>query len=953
MRKRKILKGFLIVFVLLAGLALIGLGIGARVYRERAAAYFHEQFSHRSDLVLRPFQTSISVWRHFPLVTFTFRGLSFWDTTGVVPFQVLSVGRAEVAVPLTQFRPDQLKISRVDLDQVRYHQKVDSTGTKTGLRFRKSMDPDTTGDKLPFILPRLRLRNARIISENHFKKSAFMLQISAGDLALTSKNQQLHIRGQLVGKIDQLRSKKLVLFRGQPFTAQVDYAYHFSQKKGVFGNTQALINSNKIRIQGWHQPRAGGPGARLNLTLTGTQPLMYLFRELLPPQAQSFLQRIQTSSRLQVVYRITGESGPRLRPRNQLRFALKNGTFYLPASRKYIRQVNLQGIMDNGPQHAPQTSLFRIDHLSAGVAPEQFQLRLEVANFLEPIFSLQGKGRMDLPAFAAFVKLPLAAVTQGSVSGAFQLQGHLPDTLGYTRSRWRGQGSLQVQGAAFQFLGLAAKCQGINARLRYTDSLLQLQNLSGTVGGYPIKMQASVRNYTAYLFKEPGFIESQASIYAQKLDLNWFRTSTPASPRNRKAAAPASPATQNLPPTWRRMRTEVNLVVDHLRTPGQEQVKNLAVKVRQQGERVTLSRMRFQTTKGGRATAQGGFRLIPDGISRPYLDVRVQYPSLNLQVFLQNLAAFKPTTDAASPKRPGKARKNMEEYMEKRYWLNLHVKAHRLQYLYLQGANLVLTANVNRQRARLTQLHLLALGGQLDAHGQMQLNAPGGNFPLRLRVQVHNINLQHLFRVAESMQLDLLSPRNIQGTAACQLALITQLDKTFSPSFEGTVAYARTNFRNMELIGVAPIQQALRFLRNERTSHLYFQDVHSTFILQDKTFITPGFDLNSNLTDFRLSGTYTMGGPAQLYMDVNVLSVLFGNNKRRIEKIRADSAGAGTQAAPTGGRKQHLLVSREQNKYKVKLRNRKARDESARMLRAEYSRLIRQHSIDTVFLQRP
>ena len=94
-----------------------------------------------------------------------------------------------------------------------------------------------------------------------------------------------------------------------------------------------------------------------------------------------------------------------------------------------------------------------------------------------------------------------------------------------------------------------------------------------------------------------------------------------------------------------------------------------------------------------------------------------------------------------------------------------------------------------------------------------------------------------------------------------------------------------------------------------------------------------------------------MGGPAQLHMDVNVLSVLFGNNKRRIEKILADTAAtpADSLAAPRGGRKQHLLVLREQNRYKVRLRNRKARDESARALKAQYSQLIRRHRIDTVF----
>jgi hypothetical protein len=94
-----------------------------------------------------------------------------------------------------------------------------------------------------------------------------------------------------------------------------------------------------------------------------------------------------------------------------------------------------------------------------------------------------------------------------------------------------------------------------------------------------------------------------------------------------------------------------------------------------------------------------------------------------------------------------------------------------------------------------------------------------------------------------------------------------------------------------------------------------------------------------------------MGGGANLNMDVNVLSVLFGNNKRRIEKIQNDSTALDkdTVDAPKAGRKQHLLVFREQNKYKVKLSNRKSRDENTRALRAEYSNLIRQHGIDTAF----
>lgn len=961
MQKKKILKYTLWGLLVLLVLGSLALELGARLYREKAADTLRAQFSRHSDQVLAPFQTSVSVWRHFPRITFTFRQISVTDTSGPAPVQVLALGSAELALPLTQFRPDRLRLGRIHLDQVVFRQLVDSAGNKTTLRFGKRKDGNTASP-MNWVLPRLRITRARLLTDNKFKKSTFSLYIDQADLSGQQLSGRMQLSGELSGRIGELRSNKLRLFRGQAFTARVGYDYLVKSKKGSFRQTQAQVNQRPIRITGWHQALAGGEGSLLNLRISGDQPLMYLFGQLLPPQTQPFLRRVRTDSRLHLVYRITGKSGPRLRPRNQLYFALRNGTFYLPASKKYLRQVQLRGLLDNGPAHTPQSSRFAISHLSAGSGANSFTLRLDVNNFLQPAFALRGQGRMELPNVAAFMTLPLTSVSQGTVSGHFHLRGQLPDTAANRSARWQGKGRFRVQQASFRPLGLAATCRQVNASLSYTDSLLQLHNLSGTIGGHPFRLTASVRNYSAYLFNEPGLIVSQAHIYARQLNLNWLNApileepATPAepAPKQKLPAAsrpgPGGKAGQSF--TWKHMHTRVDLAVDKLQVPGREQVQNLKVQVSQVGSQVTLKQMRFHTSRGGQARAQGGFRLIPGGISRPYLDLQVAYAFLNLQDFLQNLTAFKPDRPATAA-RQDKNKKRMNEYLEKKYWVNLEVKARKLQYLYLQGAHLVVAANMNRQRALLSRLQFQALGGGLQARGELQLNAPGNTYPLKLRAQARDIRLPHLFRVAEAMQLDLLSSRSIRGSADCQLEVFTRLDQTFSPAFDRTVAYASTTFRNMELIGVAPIQQALRFLRRERTGHLYFQDVQADFLLNQNRFLAPGFDLNSNLSDFRLGGSYTMDGPAKLHLDVNVLSVLFGNNKKRIEKIKADSASVpgDTLAEKKTSRKTHLQVLREpgQLKYKVKLSNRKNRDQDLRALRQEYEALIRRHGIDTVF----
>jgi hypothetical protein len=150
----------------------------------------------------------------------------------------------------------------------------------------------------------------------------------------------------------------------------------------------------------------------------------------------------------------------------------------------------------------------------------------------------------------------------------------------------------------------------------------------------------------------------------------------------------------------------------------------------------------------------------------------------------------------------------------------------------------------------------------------------------------------------------------------------------------------------MELVEVAPIQHAFRFLRKERSRHIYFDDLTTHFILHNSRFITTGVNLVNNIAPFELSGSYQMNGPANLYLDVHVLDILFSNNKRRIEDIKnkeGDDAGKHTH------KKQHLYISRNNDAYHVKLFHQKEREAARQTIHQEFSALLAAQKIDTVF----
>jgi hypothetical protein len=393
-------------------------------------------------------------------------------------------------------------------------------------------------------------------------------------------------------------------------------------------------------------------------------------------------------------------------------------------------------------------------------------------------------------------------------------------------------------------------------------------------------------------------------------------------------------------------QTNVHLRVNTLQLPGPEKITKVNVKINQKNQLVRLTNLRFTTSSGGTATANGGFRLTASGIRQPSLNVKLHYPFLDLQTFMRDIASLKSYEQTNPAATPASVRKRRSTYFkDNNYQLNLRVTANKLQYQYLHGTDLFLNASLNQQGAKLQDLQLRSFGGRMAARGQILFNGPGNTLPVKLRAQVEQIDLQQLFTIADNMQLDVLNSQNIRGTVNCNLSVTTELDTTFAPSFARTVAYAKANFQKMELIEVEPIQNALRFLRKERTRHLFFEDVNTHFLLRNNEFITPDLNLNSNLAALALSGNYMMRGPAKLNLAVNIFNVIFGNNQRRIDKIQA----ADSLAEQKEVRGQHLLLVREDNKYKIKLSSKKEREANVQQLNEDFRRFLQQHQIDTVF----
>jgi hypothetical protein len=389
-------------------------------------------------------------------------------------------------------------------------------------------------------------------------------------------------------------------------------------------------------------------------------------------------------------------------------------------------------------------------------------------------------------------------------------------------------------------------------------------------------------------------------------------------------------------------QSRLSVFVNTIKLPGQEHLKGLAVHAIKSGDRLNLTSLQCQTTSGGKISGKGEGYFRGGQLVQPRLDLALSYDRLNLQ----NLIGLITAVSRQKPDEPRPARASGgagKRAAPANYQVNFTVNANQLFYEALTGNHFYLKAALHDDHVSLHHVSMQAFGGRFLSNGSLQLPPEGKEYPLLLHTQLQEMDLNQVFGAVDMLGLDVLNSRNIHGDVNCSVFVQTSLDQTFLPAIARTVMYTQASIHNMELVEVEAIAKALHFLREKKTSHLYFEDVNMKFIMDNGRFIVPGTQLNSNLSHLFLAGTYTMEKDANLHFDVAILDVLFGNNKRRVEKVITDQELAKPRMI------RHLVLQREAGQYKLRMFNKQENLQARQQMQEEFRRAVNHHRIDTTF----
>ncbi len=310
--------------------------------------------------------------------------------------------------------------------------------------------------------------------------------------------------------------------------------------------------------------------------------------------------------------------------------------------------------------------------------------------------------------------------------------------------------------------------------------------------------------------------------------------------------------------------------VQTVHLPGSESLRNLRLRLDKTATSFHVPYLTFATSAGGRGRITASARVHEKQLAAATANLDLHYATLDIQRLLQLFAGLAPppapNPGGASPMGP---RNETSPILDGTINAQVRVSANQVRYAVLRGSEFRLTTRLRAGQALLDTCSLRAFGGKISLRGRLETNNPNNQHPLHAQMRLQQIHLPDLFRLAEALNFDVLTAANIRGIMQCDADVHTALDNDFLPDLTYTHAYLKTDLQNLELLNVTAIEQALRFLRKERTSHLYFEPVSPRFVLDGRRLLIPDLHLNSNLTDMAVSGEYYLDGRANLYMGLS------------------------------------------------------------------------------------
>ncbi len=385
--------------------------------------------------------------------------------------------------------------------------------------------PDGTGNYLVF---------APDTAQTHNKPFAFELKkITLRNVALTyadqRREQYCNLKTRQVQATLQVTNKTIAIAAtGQAYLQSIRIeGDDYFQNKQVSLQTKLVVDRLGHAVQISSGEVAVGPAkyqvagnvsyagpTNLDIRFAGKNTNVQSLLALLPPKFSRILGEYQSQGNVYFNGTVKGITSGKANPQVLVRFGCRQATFYHPASRQKLEDLNLQGEFSNGAQQNNLTSTIQLKNIRGRLKNWPFTGNVVYRNLQDPYLQVKLKGTLDVAH--ALEVFPNDNLSRGSgeVAVDIALAGKVQ---AFQSQKGYGQvsssGEINLKNVDLQVKNYPQRFQQLNGNFIFRKSDLAVSDFKGKLGSSDFKLNGYFKNVLGWLFltKQRLLVEADLS----------------------------------------------------------------------------------------------------------------------------------------------------------------------------------------------------------------------------------------------------------------------------------------------------------------------------------------------------------------------------------------------------------------------------------------------------------
>ncbi|QNF34397.1 hypothetical protein HUW51_17320 [Adhaeribacter swui] len=587
------LSGILLLLVLGAGLLY--------TCQEKIIQLFVAEANQHLKTKVQVGQIGLSLVNKFPDLAITLKNVTVTESFTQSQAPLIQAKRLYFTFNLLDVLRSKYRVQEMFLEDGKVSIKFLPDGTANYLVFA----PDTSQSKneqFAFELKKITLQNVALTYSDQHRNQYYQLktrQVQAalqvtGKTILVAANGQAHLQTIRIEGDDYFQDKQVDL--------ETNLIIDRQQNQVSISSGEVAVGPARYQVAGL--VKYNGP-TDLDLRFAGKNTNVQSLLALLPPKFNQILGEYQSQGQVYFNGTVKGITSGKANPQVLVQFGCRQATFFHPASKQKIEDLNFEGQFTNGPRQNNQTSLITFKNIRGRLKNRPFTGQVIYRNLQDPYLQVKLKGTLDVAH--ALEVFPNDNLSRGSgeVTVDIALAGKVE---AFQSQKGYGQvsssGEINFKNVALQVKNYPQLFHHLNGNFIFRKSDLAVSGFKGNLGSSDFVLNGYFKNVLGWIFLTNQRLLVEADLESKFLNFDELLSEEKVKPGSRltsNAARRSAPAYKLVVSPY--LNFDINTTVQKVQFR-RFRGKNVQGTLRLKNQVISSPSLALQTI-GGRFSIQG------------------------------------------------------------------------------------------------------------------------------------------------------------------------------------------------------------------------------------------------------------------------------------------------------------------------------------------------------------